>query len=64
MKKILYIILLSTYVFDDVKYPSLQDVKDNIYFGKPLNLDALCSITDNMKKIKIKDVNAKSQKVE
>ena len=56
--------MLSTYVFADVKYPSLQDVKDNIYFGKPLNLDALCSITDNMKKIKIKDVNAKSQKVE
>ena len=50
--------------FADVKHPSLQDVKDNIFFGKPLNLDALCSITDNMKKIKMKYVNAKSQKVE
>lgn len=64
MKKILYIILLSTYVFADVKYPSLQDIKDNIFFGKPLNLDGICSVTDNMKKIKIKDINEKSQKIE
>lgn len=64
MKKILYTILLSTYVFADVKYLSLQDIKDNIFFGKPLNLDGICSVTDNMKKIKIKDINEKSQKIE
>lgn len=64
MRRILYVMLLSTYVFADAKYPSLQDIKDNIYFGKPLNLDVICSITDNMKKIKIKDINKKSQKIE
>ena len=64
MRRILYVMLLSTCIFADAKYPSLQDIKDNIYFGKPLNLDAICSITDNMKKIKIKDINKKSQRIE
>ena len=64
MRRILYVMLLSTYVFADAKYPSLQDIKDNIFFGKPLNLDGICSVTDNMKKIKIKDINEKSQKIE